>query len=303
MSDPQVSVVVPFYNAEATLRQALESIAASSLREFEVLMADDCSTDGGSAIAGEFAQADGRFKYFRNDVNRGVSFSRNRGLAAAAGEFALFVDGDDMVSADWIENLVSDAVATKAEIVIGKTIWLDGERESVYKMAGLGKPGPLNFDTLVLKDNSVVWNKLYSMDLLKRERIRFEESISIGEDLLFNFRAMAYARGIHYGGKGHYYYRADNENSVMRSTPPERHMENLSRLLRILSEFAAAIGKKDHPALRKVAKDILRIHYKAGCRPPGAETMALVRRIDPWLPFKVRFTIFRKSIGRALVGR
>ena len=294
MNAKKVSVIVPFYNAEATLDRALESIAASSHKNIEVLMVDDCSTDQSGAIAGAFSHKDGRFRYFRNPENKNVSCCRNKGLDQASGDFLLFVDSDDRISPDWIGNLLNDAA--DVEIVIGKARRLRGEKESDYEMAGLRRRGNIEFEDVVFKDNSVVWNKLYSAALLKREGIRFDESLCIGEDLLFNFQVMAHARGIFYNDSGYYYYRADNEFSIMRSSTPEKRISNLSRLLHILVEYSRTIEKKNSATLRKVARDILMTQYRFVKEPTDYSTMKMIREIDGFLPFKVRFSVFRKKM-------
>jgi len=220
MSRPAISVIVPFHNAVATLGDAIESLAASSCREIEVLAVDDASTDGGGEIVRGFAARDARFRCLRNPANRGVSFSRNRGLDEAAGDRLAFVDADDRVSPDWLAHLLADARESGAEVVIGRSRRVCGGTESVYRMEGLRRRGSLDFRQIVFKDNSVVWNKLYAASLIRRLRLRFDESLSIGEDLLFNFQALHAARGIFYGGRGSYLHRADNPSSLMRGTDP-----------------------------------------------------------------------------------
>lgn len=297
----KVSVIVPFHNSRATLALALDSIAASSHANFEVLMVDDCSADGSGAVAESYAGRDRRFRYFRNSENRRVSFCRNRGIDNAAGDCILFADSDDWISPDWIANLLGDAAASGAEIVIGKDMRLRGGREREFRMAGLKRRGHIEFEAVVFKDNSVVWNKLYSAALLKREGIRFDESLYIGEDLLFNFMAMSRARGIFYGGRGYYHYRADNELSIMRGSVPEERISNLSRVLRRLVEYSENPGKKNNAALRKVARDILVNHYRHMSCAVDDSTMSMILKLDRRLPFKVRFSLFRKAVRRAFI--
>jgi len=300
MNALKVSVIVPFYNAEASIGRTLESIAVSSHEHIEVILIDDCSSDRSGDIAAALLCKDGRFKCFRNAENRNVSFCRNRGIDAASGDFILFVDSDDRISPDWIRNLLNDAVATGAEVVIGKTRRLEGGRERDYRMKGLGRCGSLRFETMVFKDNSVVWNKLYSSALIKREGIRFDEGLCIGEDLLFNFQALGLARGIYYNDKGYYCYQADNKFSIMRSSPPAKRISNLSRLLRILVERSMNMEKKNRGVLSKVSRDILMLHYRFKNEAIDRSTMNAIREIDCFMPFKVRFSLFRKSVRGAI---
>lgn len=303
MNAKKVSVIVPVYNAEATLGLALESIAASSHSNIEVLIVDDCSTDKSGVVAESFSRKDKRFRYLKNSENKKVSFCRNTGLDQATGDFLLFVDSDDRISADWMGNLLEYALATNAEVVIGKAMRLRGKQERDYKMAGLRQRGNLTFETVVFKDNAVVWNKLYSAALLKRAGIRFDENLYIGEDLLFNFQALAHANGIFYSDKGHYYYQADNQFSIMRSSAPEQRISNLSRLLQSLVEYSMTIEKKNRAVLRKVARDILMNQYRFPNEALPVSTMKTIREIDRFLLFKVRFSLFRKYVRRALAPK
>jgi len=303
MSRPAISVIVPFHNAAATLGDAIESLAASSCREIEVLAVDDASTDCGGEIVRGFAARDARFRCLRNPANRGVSFSRNRGLDEAAGDRLAFVDADDRVSPDWLAHLLADARESGAEVVIGRSRRVCGGTESVYRMEGLRRRGSLDFRQIVFKDNSVVWNKLYAASLIRRLRLRFDESLSIGEDLLFNFQALHAARGIFYGGRGSYLHRADNPSSLMRGTDPAGRVAQYARLLERLDAAARAAGLPRHPVLRKVARDLLMDHYRSGTPPPDPATLALIRGLSATLPFRVRASVFRKNLRRRLAGR
>jgi len=299
----KVSVIVPFYNAGARLRVALTSIAASSHRNLEVLMIDDASTDDSAAAAVEFASADVRFRCFRNDQNRRVSFSRNRGLEEATGVYVLFVDSDDRISHDWIEGLLQEAVAQDADITIGKTIRSQGGREEPYRMKGLRRRGELDFASIVLKDNSVVWNKLYSAALIRRAGLRFNPSLDMGEDLLFNYRAMSQANRTFYSDRGYYFYQADHEGSIMRGSDAAARVANFSRLLQALEDYNRIAPRTNRAVLQKVAKDILVNQHasdnKAGLDP---DTMNRIRRADRFLPEKVRFSFWRKSMRGKLIS-
>ena len=96
---PRVSVITIFLDAEAFLAEAVESVLAQSFDAFEILLVDDGSTDGGGAIARDYASRHpGRVRYLQHEggVNRGMSASRNRGVAEARGELIAFIDADDV---------------------------------------------------------------------------------------------------------------------------------------------------------------------------------------------------------------
>lgn len=91
-----ISVVMPAYNAEKTIREAIDSILTQSYRDLELIVVNDCSQDGTKGIIEEYAEADERVRLINNEVNSGVSVSRNKAVAAAKGEYIAFLDSDDM---------------------------------------------------------------------------------------------------------------------------------------------------------------------------------------------------------------
>jgi glycosyltransferase involved in cell wall biosynthesis len=109
-SEPQVSVVVIFKDEEAFLEQAIESVFVQTLPSWEMLLVDDGSTDGSTAIARHFAQqADGQVRYLehRGHANLGMSAARNLGLSQAAGEFVSLLDADDELFPHALEEQVA----------------------------------------------------------------------------------------------------------------------------------------------------------------------------------------------------
>jgi GT2 family glycosyltransferase len=98
---PKLSVIIPVYNAESTLRATLEALEASTWRDFEVILVDDASTDGSLAIAEEYD-----VHVLRQEVNAGPSAARNRGAREAKGEILFFTDSDVIVRPDTLETIV-----------------------------------------------------------------------------------------------------------------------------------------------------------------------------------------------------
>ena len=94
---PRLSVIIPVYNAEPYLRRCLDSVLTQSCRDLEVICVDDGSTDGSAALCDAYAAADPRLRVIRQE-NLSAGAARNRGLAAATGEFVHFLDADD-----WLE--------------------------------------------------------------------------------------------------------------------------------------------------------------------------------------------------------
>jgi len=97
MSEPLISILVTVYNREAYLGDCLESILASTWQDFEVLVADDQSSDGSVAIAKAYAARDSRIRFFRNEKNLGDYPNRTRAAELAKGKYLKYVDSDDLI--------------------------------------------------------------------------------------------------------------------------------------------------------------------------------------------------------------
>lgn len=93
---PLVSVIMPSYNAEAFLAEAIRSVAGQTMADLELIVIDDCSGDRSYEIALEQAREDSRICVLRNEVNSGVAKTRNRGIALARGQYIAFLDSDDV---------------------------------------------------------------------------------------------------------------------------------------------------------------------------------------------------------------
>lgn len=94
-SDLLVSVIMPVFNAESTLRKSVESVLQQTLANLELILVDDCSGDGSGQIMREYASKDARVVIVRQPANAGVAEARNAGLRAASGSHVAFLDSDD----------------------------------------------------------------------------------------------------------------------------------------------------------------------------------------------------------------
>ncbi|MFF3321984.1 CDP-glycerol glycerophosphotransferase family protein [Streptomyces sp. NPDC002889] len=119
----RLSVVVPVYNVEDFLQECLRSLAGQSLRELEVVMVDDGSTDGSARIARGFADEDERFRLVSQE-NAGLGAARNAGIAHARGEFLAFVDSDDVVPEDAYEKMIASLDASGSDFATGNVLRL-----------------------------------------------------------------------------------------------------------------------------------------------------------------------------------
>lgn len=118
MKNPEISVIIPVYNAEETLRQCLESVLGQTRRNYEVIIADNNSTDGTKDIVQEFKYKNRKIKYvFESERGRGSA--RNAGIRIAAGEVIAMIDADCVTPSNWLDELVGPIISGEETAVMG----------------------------------------------------------------------------------------------------------------------------------------------------------------------------------------
>lgn len=197
--NPCVTIIVPIYNAEATLRRCVESVLNQEFTDFELILADDGSQDGSGALCDEYAQADGRVRVLHK-ANSGVSDTRNQAMAQARGEYLQFLDADDWITPNATKLLVRAARQHQCDLVISDFYRVVGER--VSPKGDIDEDGPLTREEFAahMMENpadfyyGVLWNKLYRRDLIEEHRLKMDPAISWCEDFLFNLEYIRHAR-------------------------------------------------------------------------------------------------------------
>lgn len=210
-----ISIIVPAYCVEKYLKHCLDSLCAQTYDNIEILVVISPSSDRTEEIAQECALKDKRICLLKGDV-LGVSASRNLALDNASGEYIAFVDADDYVEKDYIEvlhRLIRDGQMS----VCG----FDRVKNNIGKEEKLGADQTYDREELirdVLCDNRVggyLWNKLFLGEIIKRQEIRFDTELSVGEDMVFIINYARYIKNGFYGNQILYHYRY-NENSALQ---------------------------------------------------------------------------------------
>ena len=196
MSNPKISVIVPVYNAESTIRRCVDSILAQTFTDFECLLIDDGSKDRSGEICDEYAEKDSRVRVFHKE-NGGVSSARNVGLDNATGEWIAFVDSDDWVGEMYLESFSGHL---DADLMIGGFLRVKNN-EIVYDNYWDYLPDGLylNFRHIIeshLNHSafSAPWAKLFRRKIIGK--IRFDSNIFLGEDNLFIMMFLSFIESI-----------------------------------------------------------------------------------------------------------
>lgn len=209
-----ISIIIPCYNIENHLQKCIDSILNQTYSHFELLLINDGSTDTSLEICKAYANKDNRVRVFTHE-NKGVSYTRNRGIKEAKGDYVMFVDGDDYVKQDFVQkhiNFFQDKVLIISGFENDKRVQTHAFLQLLEK--NKNNDIPIKNILKVLKYDSLNTPccRLFERDILIDNHIFFNESISYQEDLIFNLSYCKFInsiRPINYLG----YYYINNPNS------------------------------------------------------------------------------------------
>lgn len=226
---PQISVVIPVYNSAKYLRECLDSICNQGFANWEIVAVDDGSVDESPAILDEFAAADNRVRVIHKK-NGGVSAARNDGLAAAVGDYVLFVDSDDWLEENALQQY-ADALADDVDVVITDH-WTWAENGSEKRFTFFAKDFVADEKTQIQDLQrtvlyrgyspypssscgymfSALWSKLIRRKLLVENGIQFSSTLKLYEDGLVALQVFQFAKKVCYKSVPTYHYRILNNS-------------------------------------------------------------------------------------------
>lgn len=229
----KISLIIPVYNTEAYLDQALRSAAGQTWENMEIICVDDGSTDGSGRILEAFKAADSRFRVIRQD-NRGESAARNRGLREATGDFIGFMDCDDWLDRAMYERLAEAMERTGADLGLsggwyreeeGRTEAVGNRRELPSPVFGRQELLRYLYERDQYRGFAYMWNKLYRRELLfegGRPRSLFDETLKLGGDILYLGEAALRVRRAVWVRDIFYHYRQRGDSGCHRLTAEKR---------------------------------------------------------------------------------
>ena len=246
-----VSVIVPVYNAEKYLENCIESIINQSMREIEIILVNDGSTDDSEKICKQYERKDARVRYIEQK-NQGVSVARNKGKDIATGEYILFIDADDEMDLTMIEKLYSDIQKYNGDIAVCKIqkIKSKDEVENItvedISVCSMVQEDALKSYFTESKLEIGVWNKLFKKSVI--ENVNYYVGRRMNEDKFFAFESILNAQVITYRNEGLYYYYERN-NSVTKQKFDEKWFDNI-----FFAEKIYEIIIKNKPNLEREAR-------------------------------------------------
>lgn len=214
----KISVIVPVYNVEEYLEQCLTSIVNQTMKDIEIIAVNDGSTDNSLNIINEFAGNYSNIVVLDKN-NGGLSSARNFGIKHAKGEFISFVDSDDFIEENMLEELYNMVQKCKADMVVSKIKLYEGSKVTDIIPRGQYTKNILTKEEAVtefLKTNITghAWNKLYKKQLFYEGDIKYPEGL-LYEDIPTTIQLISMSKKIVLTEESFYYYR-QRENAITK---------------------------------------------------------------------------------------
>ncbi|TFE27272.1 glycosyltransferase family 2 protein [Cohnella luojiensis] len=218
----KISVIIPAYNVEKYVKKAIESALNQTLKDIEVIVVDDCSTDETVNVIKSIY--DTRLKLVQNQTNKGVSFSRNKAIEASSGEWIAIMDSDDWWSPERLQKMLNHAIENNANIVCDD-LWLihDGEEvpytthlKSRAKIIGHHKEMTFLSASRMISDDYGYLKPIIRSDLIKNTGLLYDENLNGDEDFKFLVECIYHSGKMLLIPEPMYYYRT-RPNSLSSS--------------------------------------------------------------------------------------
>ncbi len=254
--NPEISIIVPIYNAEQFIDGCMRSIYAQTLTDYEIILVNDGSTDNSAALCRRYAAQDTRVTYFEKE-NGGAGSARNAGMDAARGEYLAFPDCDDRFEPNMYEELYALAQSGDYDVVFSGV--------NFYRQIGDGKTEysrTQNIEAVAYDDRKacrehimtffptstifdVPWNKLYKRRIVTENNIRFTD-VRRCQDAIFNLDFFDHINSAASVDKAYYNYTENTDEDVRRKFPQD-YIEIVicyyTRLTEILNDWGVYTGE------------------------------------------------------------
>lgn len=252
-----ISIIIPCYNVQDTIRDTIASVLAQTCDEFEIIAVDDGSTDGTYSILEEYSGSDKRIKLIHKN-NGGVSSARNLGLSKANGEYVLFLDGDDTINSNLLLTMKKTIAANVTPDMVIYGFYNEKSRGKYVRHTP-------SYSSNYVKD--YLYNKLYihlssfiiRRDVLISNSLLFDEHTYYSEDREFVVSCLWLAKNIIVVHDLLFCYRW-SENSVMRSPnyteKRSTSLDAMERVYKLLQD-----GNAENAALAALKVTII-LHWK-----------------------------------------
>lgn len=238
----KVSVIVPAYNVEKYIGRCLDSLLNQTLKEIEIIVINDGSTDSTGIIIDEYAKKDLRIRAI-HQKNLGSSAARNRGIKEARGKYIGYLDSDDYADSFYYENMIAYAERNKLDIVVSNFIKENSSKSEVKQDFDIkGKTWIAGKDYIeeIFLGNGYpnVWDKIVSKELYDKGKVRFKEGIFLGDDIVVTVKLGYLASKVGKLEEAHVHYVQHETQGTSKKGLGDKVLD-LYRVCEELEEFFA----------------------------------------------------------------
>ena len=229
--DVKLSIIVPVYNVEKYLERCLETLVNQTIKEYEIIIVVDGSTDNSIEIVKKYKEKYSNLIKYVETENRGLSAARNHGIDLAKGEYIGFVDSDDYISTNMYEKLYKCAKDNNYDVVVCSYCKVTDENEEEIKL-GINKDSTL--EEIIINSRPYAWNKIYKKDSFEKYNLKFPEGL-IFEDVCTVYPLLMQSKKIGYVSEKMYFYSCNRTDSIMKKK--NRNDLCLLKILTNLNEY------------------------------------------------------------------
>lgn len=263
------SVIVPVYNVNLYIEECIRSIMQQTCPAAEIIIIDDGSTDGSGKVCDRLAKESANIAVVHQQ-NRGLSAARNTGMNLATGDYLLFVDSDDYLALDALENFSGVLQEKRPDVVIG----------GAFDVLETGEVTEHTFELRMPEDvkgyeflNEAIRRRcfqpcapfyLYKRDFIQKERLSFCEGV-LHEDELWSVEVLLAAQTVYQAHFSFYYYRRRAE-SITHAKNKQKRVESLTWICKKLNEVCSHHKTKEIFWVRdRMAMLYINAIYMGGC--------------------------------------
>lgn len=252
LNKPEISVIVPVHNTEKYLAECLDSILNQTFTDIEVICIDDKSDDSSLDILREYEQKDSRIRVFKNEINKGLGYTRNLGIELAEGKYINFVDSDDYIPPHAYEKLYEYIELNDTDFVVGNVsqfnenlIWKEFLFKTIFENIPESIPKTHISKNISLVYDTISVNKIIRRSFLKKYEIRFPEDGLLYEDIPFSMKLHCFSSSISILNEEIYFWRVRADSSSITQQVDQRQMKNFNDRIKIIKMIENIMDEND----------------------------------------------------------
>lgn len=238
MEKKTVSIVIPVYNAEKYVDKLLKDFMAQNLEKVEIILIDDGSKDNSFHICSEYAKKSESIVVVHQE-NQGASAARNKGIQLAQGNYIVFVDSDDSISPNYVENVCSICEKEQADLIQFDSYIKKAEEINIreFKLKeGYARLEDYYYYVLNQEVNEP-WDKAYKAEIIHNHDIVFDTNMTIGEDISLTLEFLRYVKKVYVHHSANYYY--ERNDAGICANAKLKHLDDMELLCRNMKNFVS----------------------------------------------------------------